>query len=387
MNKIAKISIFHGIIKVFMNALIFFFALHFQKLGFTGAQIGTLFAVSTITALVTILPSGFSNDKFKSKNLISLGLLLLSIQYIGFTFTDNFTLTLILFVIGGVGMALYNTSMDGLFYKATENKDTEKKIGIFHTAGYTAIGIGIISAGILLQKQVDFTQIFPIIGIILIIMSIMAVIYLPNNSKTEFKLINYKKDILDKKVLLFLLIIFLFSIHFGAEATSYSPFLKENLGLNNLQAGLYMGLAIITMGITSITISKNLKKWKTQNVMILGLFLSSTGHVLMTVFSDPIISFLFRVYHETGDAAFFFFIYHGATKLFKLDRIGGHAGMISLTLSLGSALGAIIFGPVGEKLGYNISIAASGAIVLIPLAIAIYLIKEFKHEEYETKTS
>ena len=143
--------------------------------------------------------------------------------------------------------------------------------------------------------------------------------------------------------------------------------------------GLYMGIAIITMALTVQIIAKFLHKWKAKYILLLGLFASGTGHILMTI-NKPIISGLFRIWHEIGDAAMFFFIYYGITKLFDLKRIGGNAGIFSLTSTMGAAIGAIVFGPLGAYHGYSIPLIISGVTSLMAFILAIQFIHHFDHK-------
>lgn len=381
LKKVINISIFHGVVKYLINAMMFFFGIYFYQIDLSGAQIGLIFAVGTITGLLTALPSGFSNDKMSSRNLMALGLILLALQYFGFNLSTEFWPTFGFFTLGSIGVKIYNTSADSLFYKTAEQEHLSKKIGIFQTINYIMIGLGMITAGFLLKLNIAFHQIFTLIGTSLIIMAILSQFTLPANETSSFSLGDYKKDLKNRRVLIFIFIFFLFSTHFGAEATSYGLFLEKNLHLAKEQIGLYMGLAVISMGLTSFLIAKNLKKWRVESVLLFGLFLSGSGHILMTLPQNPIASFFLRVYHETGDAAFFFFLYFGIAKLFAKERIGGNSSVLTLTAMLGSALGAQIYGPIGQTFGYNWPLVCSGTMTLIAFALTILNLKHFRHSE------
>lgn len=381
LKNVISMSIFNGVVKYLINAMMFFFAVYFYQIGLSGAQIGFIFAVGTITGLVTALPSGFTNDRTKSRHLITLGLALLALQYFAFSFSQSFLPTLAFFTLGSIGVKIYNTSADSLFYKSAEKEHLSKKIGIFHSINYIMIGLGMISAGYLLKLDIDFHQIFNFIGASLLIMAVLAQFTLPPNERNEVALQDYKKDLSNRRVLTLIFIFFLFSTHFGAEVTSYGLFLEQTLNLEKAQIGLYMGLAVITMAFTSLIIAKNLSKWQPEKVLLFGLFLSGSGHIFMTLPTNPLISFLLRVYHETGDAAFFFFLYYGIAKLFKNSRIGGNSSVLTFTAMIGSALGAQIYGPLGEKFGYNWPLICSGIVTLIAFLIVITQLEQFKEKK------
>jgi predicted MFS family arabinose efflux permease len=194
---------------------------------------------------------------------------------------------------------------------------------------------------------------------------------LPKTVTTQFELLKYKSDLLRPKVLFFLLIVFLFAIHFGAENTSYGLFLEKTLGLSKQMMGVYMGAAIFIMGFWAVLFSKLLKKTQVKSLLFTGLLFSSIGHVFMTL-RDPVYSFLFRMFHEAGDAAMFVFFAYGITSMFNIKRIGGNTSMVTFTTIIGATIGSLAFGPLGEKFGYDIPMIATGIVIFIAFIIALF---------------
>lgn len=378
-SPILRLSIINSLIKTLTISLSFFLGVHYDNIGLTGSQIGMIFAIGILTSILTILPSGLSNDRIKSKHLVFTALILMGIMYGGISVAKTFFPIVILSLIGGMGTTLYTSSSDSLFYKTTNKENIQQKLNLFHGLNYLMIGIGMIVSGFLLENNISFEKLFGAFSITFFLMAIISLTFLPSTATASFKLIHYKKDLLRPKVLSFILILFLFAIHFGAESTSYGLFLSKTLSLNRFQMGLYMGVAIIVMAITVRIISKNLHKWKTQNILLAGLFISGSGHILITV-QNPIISALFRIYHEIGDASMFFFLYYGIAKLFDLKRIGGNASIFSLTGTLGGALGAIVFGPMGSTYGYQYPLVISGITSLISFLLTLKFLKHFDHK-------
>jgi predicted MFS family arabinose efflux permease len=65
-------------------------------------------------------------------------------------------------------------------------------------------------------------------------------------------------------------------------------------------------------------------------------------------------------------------MYEGIGRLFHVDRVGGNASLIYLVTLAGSFAGALIFGPLGEKLGYGVPLASSGIITLLLLLVLVW---------------
>lgn len=381
MNKlILKLSIFNSVNKGLLICLNFFLGVYFRDIGLSGAQIGVIFATATIVSIITILPSGISNDRLKSKHLITIALLLIALQYIGLSATTSFGQIVALFFFGGIGNTLYVSSIESLFHKTTEKKEVEGKIGTFQGLNYLMIGSTMILAGYLLNAQMDFTKLFLAVGITFVIVALIAQIILPDSTSTKFNILHYKKDFFQPKVLLFALIVFLFAIHFGAENTAYGLFLQNNLELNRLQMGLYMGLAIMIMGPTAILIGRKLKREKFRTALALGLLFSGLGHILMTVKITEL-SFLFRVIHEIADAATFFCIFFGINQLFDMKRIGGNAAIFTFTMNIAATFGALIFAPMGTNFGYHLPLIVSGITSLAAFMLALLFTHKFTQQQ------
>jgi MFS family permease len=354
---------------MFIVGINFFWAIYYNSIGFTGTQIGIIVAVSSLMGFVTTLPSGFMNDKIKSRDLISIALLLLAGWFVGISLIPTFPAVIFFTILGGIGSNLYASSSDSLFYKSTEKENLSKKIAIYQSLNYIMIALGIILSGVILNFNIPFQELIFAVGILFVIFAVIARI-LPKSITTDFKLVKYESDILQPKVLFFLFIVFLFSIHYGAENTTYGLFLQKNLGLNSQMSGLYMGLSILSMGATAIIFSRMIKRIKVKFLLFIGLILSGIGHILMTV-QDPVLSFIFRALHETGDAAFFVFLAYGITSIFDLKRMGGNTGIVAFVSIIGSTISSFIFGVIGEKYGYNVPLVGTGVVLLTGLLIAL----------------
>jgi MFS family permease len=373
-NKIFRISGLNAVIKGLLHATLFFIGIHLKTIGFSGTEIGLIFMIYSITGILSILPSGFSNDLFKSKHMITIGLFLLATQYIGMANSKTFPIIAGFFFIGSLGKTLYSNSIDSLFLKTTEKEHTRRKINIFLSLNYILIGLGMITAGYFLNTDIHFAKIFTIIGISFGILAIISQLILPKNTTNPFEILHYKKDIFRKDVLFFLFILFLFSVHYGSEETSYGLFLKNVLQLDKFESGLYMGTSIITMAITVTFIRKLLKIVEIKNILLIGTFLSGVGLILMTI-PNTAISLLFRIIHETGDATMFFFLYYGLSKLFDLERMGGNTGIVTFVIIIGSSLSNLLFGVVGSKFGYNMPFLIGGSMSVLAFLFSL----KFRH--------
>lgn len=80
--------------------------------------------------------------------------------------------------------------------------------------------------------------------------------------------------------------------------------------------------------------------------------------------------------HGFGDGLIFIEIYTTISRLFHVDRVGGNSSLISLTTTLGTFAGSLLFGPIGAAWGYHLPLIISGAISLALLPVAYMGLKE-----------
>ncbi|MFA5947865.1 MAG: MFS transporter [Candidatus Gracilibacteria bacterium] len=384
-NPVLKISIFNSVYKFFRESTTFFLAMYLVQIGLSGGQIGIVFALANLTGIIATLPSGIINDKIRSKHLISLAILFVAMQFVGISNYHSFLIVLILFLLGGIGKTLFSISMDSLFYKSSGKKDSPMKIATMLMPNYLMLGAGTILTGYLINFQINFEQLFLIIGILLAILSVIGLIILPKSATANLSILDYKNSMSDPKAIFLLTIMSLFAIHFGAEDTSYGLFLKTNLGLNPNQMGIYMGTAIMVMGFSVLWIGKNFSKIKVKNLLLYGLFLSGTFHILMTI-QNPYISWSMRVIHEIGDSMMFFALLFGISQLFDEKKYGGLTGIFTFSMVISATFGAFIFGYIGGNFGYNVPIIIGGLTTLIAFIITCKF-THLIHEEHRPNRS
>ena len=58
-------------------------------------------------------------------------------------------------------------------------------------------------------------------------------------------------------------------------------------------------------------------------------------------------------------------LYIGIARLFEIERLGGNAGLMNLSTMLGFVTGSLIYGPLGESLGYGHPFWISGALTIL----------------------
>jgi len=360
--------------RTLLTGLTFFFLpLMLSDYGLSGIEIGILFSVTTAMVIISSFPAGVLNDKTSIRTIIMLGLLLLAVYYFGLSRAKDFWLFLPLFALGGLAGTLFDISAISMVYKHLKRGLKGRKLGVYHLASSLGFGIGILVGGSFLLNM-DFSLLFVITSFLFLVLFFLS-FSLPKIKSAKFSLIEYKELILRKNVLLLLVPLILFGMHWGAEHTSYALFLREGLGLNVFASGLYMGLPILLLGIFAYLSGISIdRKGDSKKIFFMGLFLSGAGHILMAL-PNVYLSLLSRIAHEIGDAGVVVSYNVIFSNTFPKKTIAGETSIIKILMILGSIAGSLVFGSMGYSWGYHWPFIISGLVILVSMA-SLFILKE-----------
>ncbi len=364
------LNFFIGAYALIIAALYFFLPLYLKgALGFSGAQIGLLYAVLSLTALMVSFPVGVTGDRYPARVLTQLGLSATAATLWGLAAAQRFWPFLLVFWLFGLSLQLFRQSLDILLFK--DNPDgNSRRFGHFNAWRMGGMTAGILLGGALLYAF-SFPAMFRLLGLGLAAL-LPLTLWLPRLRGRRSPLSQYGRDFASRPVLFFAAWLFLFTLHWGAEGTSLGLFLQTRLGLTPLGMGLYLAGEFAIVALSAYTYGRFLEgRLPPLAFLVLGLATSGLGHIFMT-YPSLAWSFAWRAVHGVGDGLILMLTYSTIAKLFHVDRVGGNSGLISLTTTLGVLTGSLIFGPLGASLGYAYPLIISGALslALIPLVYA-----------------
>lgn len=367
----ARISIVGFITQAVAFFALFFMPIYLKGLGFDGLEIGILMGVFSITAIFTYFAVGYANDVLTVRGVLIISLLMLAVFLIGISLTASFFALIILFLIGSIGKDFVRRSLENTALKISE-KEKGKKLGTFILIITLGTTVGLL-VGSFIAGVLDFKAAFIALAV-LMILTIIPVWGLKNIPVAKIKISEYKSEIFRKKTLLFSALLFIFGLHYGAEYTSYTLFLKESLGLSIFNIGIYMAIPIAIYAITAYYFGKKIDKaWDHKKLFVAGILMSGIGHYFM-VTPDLLISFMFRVLHEIGDGLFEITKLIWVSLMFSREKIGGSFGFVMTITMLGAFVGSLVFGPLGESMGYGLPLQISGVIIVAEaLLLGAYL--------------
>jgi MFS family permease len=359
---------------VISSSLYFFLPLYLQgSLGFSGGEIGILYAVLSLNAILVSFPVGVTADRYPARTLTRLGLLGTALCLWILSGVRQFWLFLPVFWGFGLSLQLFRQSLDILLFK--ENRpDISRVFGEYNAWRMGGMMLGALVGGMLLYS-LDFPLTLKLLGV-----GVMTLLFLtarlPGSPGIRTPLLQYGRDFLTRPVLFFAVWLFLFTLHWGAEATSLALFLKTSLSLTPRGVGVYMAGEFAVVGLTAYAYGRFWAgRLKPLQFLAVALLFSGLGHILMTFPSLPW-SFFWRAIHGFGDGLILMETYTTIARLFHVDRIGGNSSLISLITTLGTFAGSLMFGPLGADFGYAWPLIISGAISLALLPVAYLGLRE-----------
>jgi len=233
------LSFFISAYAVVIAALYFFLPLYLQGvLGFSGGEIGLLYGVLSLNALVAAFPVGVVGDRHPARWLTRLGLMGTALSLVGLAGAVRFWPFLLVFFAFGLSLQLFRQSLDIMLFKDDAPVGAARRFGVYNAWRMGGMTAGILLGGLALHFF-SFPQTFVLLAALLLALGGLTW-RLPLTRGRPTPLLQYSRDFLSAPVLFFAAWLFLFTMHWGAEGTSLGLFLKKNLGLSPLGVGCYL---------------------------------------------------------------------------------------------------------------------------------------------------
>ena len=351
------------------------YPLLFEELGLTGGQRGSIFSIVPLASIIATFWLGVLSDRVDARYVASLGLLMVAGFMVGVANTTAYLGFLFLFAISGIANQAFTIGTNAYFFKGVgrdDNKtDTISRFGASSSFGIAAAFL----AGPLLVKSIGLKTALYVGAFVALCFVPLLFSLRPAKAKSQ-SLGGYFSLIRQKRVFLFMLMIFLFAFHWGTEVTCYTPFLVHNLKIAEHNLGMFMGPPLLMLGMSTLFFGKlGKEKIGPLTTLAAAFLLSGAGAIGMVTSSSVKVAFVWRLVHEAGDGAYFLFMLAGIHRLFSEERAGGCAGLVWLTAMLSSAISSSIAAPLGAKYGYALPQAGAGILALISI-LGIPLLRE-----------
>jgi MFS family permease len=363
--------------KLTINAVFFLVPLYFLRIGFEGWQIGLVTSLYAFAPLLFSFPTGWLNDRVSIKEVIHAALALLSLLFFLMSRAHHFLPMAFIFLFLGLANNALDVSINNFYYKDESNIDQNKKYSRLVFWQSLGSAVGPVLGGIVIATW-NFPTLFIIFAFFLIILQ--AVVRPLNQVRFEvIPLKVYRTNLLNKKTILFSIMIFVVGLHWGVEGTVYSPFLKRYFNLTTFDVSLYISLSLLALAFSSFFVGLIKHDIRVnKRLFLFSMLLSGSGLILM-VNPSLSLSFLFRVIHEVGDGFLGALVVLFISRLFQRASIGGSSAILLAVMTLGHMVGAVVFSSLGFHFGLMYPFLVAGLLLVANAVFAQYCFRTIEY--------
>ncbi len=388
-SKLTRYSMF-GLLYFAQGSVLSYFtalnAIYLLSFGLNLGQIGLISGIA-LTPFVLKIFLGILSDKVNlfqmgyRKPYIVIGLIIQAGCLLIVPFIDpgkNFALYGLISFLVMTGMALYDTTTDGLALDTTPADEAGKIQGIM--VGGRAMGVVVLSSLIgVLAQNVSWKAAFWLLAIITLLPLILVVGYKESPRKAEQKF-EWKAFSAFKHgpIIALGLLGALYSLIINAANEIINPFLQSDFGISVMMAGFFTtvwGIGVVVGGITGGPLTDRIGQRRAVEIALVISFVS----VAIFTFT-PTEAIAWPLVFIFGLAFGYYETVYFAISMRKSDpRIA--ASMFSILMAIaniGTGIGLPIAGLLADGIGYRwtFAIIASLNLLAIPLLPAIFGKKE-----------
>ena len=380
MTETGRVHLINFLRKLALTAVYFLAPLRFLDLGLSGAEIGLVVALLAAAPLVSSFPTGWLNDRWSIRTAVGSGLAVLGAGLVLLPAMRTFWLLAPLYLLLGVANNVLDVSLNSLYYKGADGANLNRKFGTYNF--WIAVGpaAGLFLAGPL-GLAGGFRAVATAFGLLVGLSAFLVAGFKPEQL-APVSLGEYGAGLRKRKTVLFSILLFVMATHWGVEGTVYAPFLRRKFGLDDLRlaafiATAYLGLAASSFFVARLRYAPRVNK----RLLIAGLALSGTGHLLMVRFGVGG-ALIFRTLHEAGDGLIGALSILTISRLFAKRSVGGSAGFILALQTAGQTAGALFFSSLGFRFGFQAPFQVSGALLLAAAAFGFLAIPGESAKEF-----
>jgi MFS family permease len=355
--------------------VIAYLPLLFHAYGFTDTQIGFVIGLNSLSSIILVFPLGIFSDYSSPKKIVVFGAICYSAYFLLLTVVKDFYFICAVVFLGGLGAASISIILISLYLKLIGENDRGKKVSVMHLGCYLGFGAGPLAGGYLYEIVGPVTMFN--YAFVLSVVLLLLTFFLRDYPPVVFSFKDYKKDMKDPKALFLIAAVFMLGTHFGVEQSSFSLFMKNNIGLHNTEIGLVFFALGLWMGVLVPFAGKILdRKPGAFLFFALGLFVSSIFQVL-TAYTTTFTNLLFiRLIHTFGDMLAILEMDVLTSLFFPAKRLGGNSGILFCVRTSAIFLCAYLSGYLNDTGGYGVSFIVNGIMVLLFSLCALLLIRK-----------
>jgi MFS family permease len=363
-----------GLGQMMSNSMLSVYA---DSLGTPDSQIGMLMGMFALTALIFRFVAGPALDSFNRKYLLLFSTIIMSISYIGFSFSKTIGFLMLFRLLQGVGNAFGNVCCFAIVADALPRKHFSKGIGYYSIAQVVSQAIG-PAIGLFLVSKFGYSNTYILNACVMFLATLTtALMHLPQRM---YKKVSMKyENIIAKEALVPTAITFFVAMGFTTiNALLIVAASKEGVveGI-----GLFFTVYALTMLITRPVIGQLTDKFGFVKVSIPSILMTALSFVIISQ-AHTLNMFLFAAFiNAFGYGAVQPALQSLVMKSVTADRRGSATSTNYIGMDLATLIGPTFAGIVAEIFGYSMMWVVMIIPLLIGVTVALLFRKKINHIE------
>ena len=341
--------------------------LYAHELGADRFQVGALFSVATLAAALLSMPAGVLIDRFGTRTLLSLSILISAGSQLAMTATTSVPPLYLWQIVGGLAIGAQQAALFSAITALVPSGRLGRAMGWLTFSMQVGFFMGPSVAGVLLQWIDLRTDIAVTTTMILFAIPGALVASSAPQSGQRLALMAPLRALLRQRSFAPVTIgLVAATLAFGTVGAFLPIFGKESLGLPSAQIGLLLAIQAVANGLARIPGGRLVDRAKHRwPIVLVGVMVWSVaaivlGHlsgfwapVILVVFATPFMATAFVAIGVVfGDLSV------GSTR-------GVTMGAYGTVLFLGLATGPLVFGPIVQSNGYAAGFTACALVAMV----------------------
>jgi MFS family permease len=352
--------------------------LYAHELGADRFQVGALFSAATLAAALLSMPSGVLIDRFGTRTLLALSILVAAGSQLAMAATTSVAPLYLWQIVGGLGAGAQQAALFSAITALVPSGRLGRSMGWLTFSMQCGFFIGPSIAGLLLQWIDLRTDIAVTTAVLLLAVPGALAASTTVQSRTRLSLMQPLRALIAQRSFTPVVIGLVASTLAWGTVGAFLPiFGKEGLHLASAQIGLMLAIQAVANGLSRLPggrlVDRAKQRWPIVfvGVMVWGVAAIVLGHldgfwapVILLVVATP---FMATAYVSIG-------VVFG--DLSAASTRGVTMGAYGTVLFLGFAVGPLIFGPIVQAYGY-----AAGFTACAVASMALALVMAALHSE------
>jgi len=342
-------------------------------MGATPTIIGIIEGIAESLASVIKLFSGIFADKYGNKKRLALfGYSSSILNKIIILLSTTWTGVLFARIIDRFGKGIRTAPRDALIAEAADQSQLGKAYGFHKGLDLLGTAVGILLAYIILrQSGSDYRKIF-LFSLIPAIIGIVFLLFVKDNKeKIKNKIVSFGWKTLDRRLKLFLVFIFIFTL--GNSSNAFILLRTYNAGFTAQNAILLYFLYNIVASVLSYPFGKLSDKIGRKNMLCLGYFFYGVVYFGIGLFSDKtlfiVLFIIYGFYTALTTGIERALIVEIVPETQKASALGLHAAIVGIGLLPASIIAGILWDSVNQSMPFIF-----GGVLAFITSIGVFII-------------